>query len=170
MKKIKTSLFALLMLSAVSATLFSGCKKDKEEETVTPTPAPAPTKTELLTGKNWKVTAINCDPAIDWNGNGVMVTNIYAQLSPCGVDDITVFNTSGSYVLDAKVQCATEPATTTGTWIFNSAQTVITMDAGTANSTDFTILQLDASTLKGTQPMDLGTGVIYTLTVTYSKQ
>ncbi|MBK9799338.1 MAG: hypothetical protein IPP56_06235 [Bacteroidetes bacterium] len=102
MKKIKTSLFALLMLSAVSATLFSGCKKDKEEETVTPTPAPAPTKTELLTGKNWKVTAINCDPAIDWNGNGVMVTNIYAQLSPCGVDDITVFNTSGSYVLDAK--------------------------------------------------------------------
>jgi hypothetical protein len=73
-------------------------------------------------------------------------------------------------VLDAKVQCATEPATTTGTWIFNSAQTVITMDAGTSNSTDFTILQLDANTLKGTQQMDFGTGVMYTLTVTYSKQ
>jgi hypothetical protein len=73
------------MLGALSVTLFSGCKKDKEEETVTPTPAPAPTKTELLTGKSWKVTALTCDPAIDWNANGVMVTNIYAQLSPCSV-------------------------------------------------------------------------------------
>jgi Domain of unknown function (DUF5004) len=148
----------------------SSCKKDKEEETVTPAPTPAPTKTELLTGKNWKLVAATINPAIELSP-GVFVTDWYAQIQPCEQDDIQLYNTNGTYSIDAKVKCLpTDPATTTGTWIFNSAQTIITTDAGTADATDFTILQLDATTLKGVVALDIGTGVIYTITATYAKQ
>lgn len=168
MKTKNLSIRLIAGVFALSVLTFSSCKKDKDEEVATPTPTP-PTKTELLTGKNWKETALTVNPAIEVSP-GVFVTDYYAQLQPCGVDDITLFKTNGTYLADAKVLCGTEPATTTGTWTFNTDQTKITLDAGTANSQDMTILQLDASTLKGTINVDLGTGVIYTFTVTYTKQ
>ena len=162
--KLASAVFALSLLS------FSGCKKDKNNDssTVEPTPTPAPTKTEQLTGKNWKLTSWTSDPAIDWGG-GAFVTDVYAQLDACQKDDIFIYNTNGTYLEDYKVQCPGDPASSTGTWVFNSTQTIITTDAGTANSSDFTLLQLDGSYLKGTIVYSTGS-LNYTFTITYTRQ
>jgi len=151
---IKTIAIACLIVGVTS------CKKDA-------TPTPAPTKTELLTGKNWKVTAFTSNPAIDWTGTGVMVTDIYAQMQACEKDDLFMFNTNGTTTDDeGATKCnPADPQTTSGTWAFNSTQTIITVDG----MDDFNIETLSATTLKGNMVFNDG-ATNYTFTITYTKQ
>ncbi len=163
----KSFLLPLCSLLALSLT-FTSCKKDKKED-----PAPvAKTKTELITGKNWKVTAATIDPAIDLFGTGTPTTNLYAQLEDCNKDDLIRFDTPNAYKEDeGGTKCdATDPQTITGTWVFSADETKVTTNTASGGSTTFNITELTETTLKGTVVENFGGPVNYTLTITHTKQ
>ena len=167
-KQFTIRLFTLIF--ALSVFTFSSCKKKEDEPVIEPTPPP-PTKTELLTGKNWRLTAFICDPPYDFFGTGTPISNVYAQFSPCDKDDILLFKTNNTYVQDegaTKCNTGDPQIIATGPWTFNSTESIITQDAGTSNSQDFNILQLDATTLKGT--IIIPGSPTYTYTLTYTNQ
>ncbi len=162
----KMTIKTIAMACIAIGITITGCKK-KEEATPTATPTPAPTKKELLIGKNWKVTAQTSNPAIDWNGNGIMVTDIYAQMTACDKDDILIFNSNFTTTNDEGVlKCnPASPQSTAGTWLFNSTETIITID-----SSDLNIELLNSTTLKGDFVITGSGGVNYTITTTFTKQ
>ena len=152
-----------LIAIALGLTIAS-CKKNTDE---TPTPAVVQTKTQLLTAKNWKITAETISPAYDWNGNGVLVTDIFAQMTPCEKDNLVIFNVNGTVTYDeGPTKCVeTDPQTTYGTWAFNPLETIITLD-----STNFYNLEiLNSTTLKMNTVFQIS-GVDYTFTFTCTKQ
>lgn len=40
---------------------------------------------------SWKVTALSCDVAYDWNNDGTTETNIYSTWTPCQKDNLFTF-------------------------------------------------------------------------------
>jgi len=142
----------LLLLVALVFT-FNSCKKDKDE-VVTPK-----TKTQLLCGKNWKITAATVDPAIDWNGSGAVSANLYNQLQTCEKDGINVYNSNGTYTSDEGAsKCdVSDPQTVTGTWVFNTNETIITLI--TLNETTLVLSYSEVIN-----------SVNYTVTATFTKQ
>ena len=162
-----------LTISAISLVLFafviSGCKKDKKE---TPTPTPALTKTQMITAKPWKVTAVTVSPAIDWDGQGTMVTDIYSQMDACEKDDLVKFNTNGSYTLEEGTSvCVTgDPQVyETGTWAFNSNETALTITPSGSTVYSYDIVSLSSTTLTYNEIYNDGT-TNYTYTVTMTAQ
>lgn len=157
----------ITMSLMVLGMAISGCSDKKDDPAPTPTPAPEPTKTELLTGKNWKMTAFTSNPAINWDGSGTMVTDVYAQMSSCDKDDISVFNVNNTYTDDeGATKCdPADPQTTSGTWVFNPTQTILTLDG----TDSYNIEALSSSSLKLNQVYNDGT-TNYTFTFTFTKQ
>jgi len=162
----KNSILLTLVLITITAS-FNSCKKDKEEDVV----ATPKTKMQLLCGKNWKLTAEICDPAIDWNGSGAVSTNVYNQMQSCETDDITIFNTNGTYTNDEGVsKCnATDPQTITGSWVFNINETIITVTKSDATTYSYNIISLNETTFV-LSVSEVINSVNYTLTATYTKQ
>lgn len=170
----KAKLFGALGLSILmiaSASLLTNCKKDKKTDDETTTPTPAPTNTEKLSGKNFKVTAIAVNPGF-FDGNAT-ITDWYASsyYDPCLKDNLTKFNTNGTYVEDeSSVVCSGENQTKSGTWTWNSTETVLTIkENGETTGTDFVIITNDGTTLKGTITQNIA-GTNYVFTFTYVKQ
>jgi hypothetical protein len=165
-----TFLFGALTLAV------TGCKKEEEAATTSPTTTPAPTKTELLTGKNWKVTAATSDPAIDWNGSGTMVTDVYSQIDPCVQDNLTKFNTNFTVTEDEgalKCDPADPQTTNTTTWAWNTNETILTIDddgSGPGTAESYTLLDLNANTLRMKYILQDENLVNYSLTITWTKQ
>src|SRR3712207_1792123 len=97
---------SLLLLALAAGLTFTSCSKDDDK-------APQ-TKTEMLTGKNWKVTAQTT--AVN---NGTP-SDTYAGERACTKDDFITFATDGKVTLDeGPSKCAVnEPQTQTGTWAF----------------------------------------------------
>ena len=157
--------FTYLLIAAM-ATLTVSCKKDSE------TPKPAPTKTELLTGKDWVISAATISPGLPNPNGGSPITDIYAQFAACDKDDFIRFDTPGAFKEDegANKCSSSSTQTRTGTWVFGSNETVITIAGNNlSNSGSLTVADLSATTLKATQTEAFG-GVNYTVTVTYSKR
>lgn len=172
MKKAKLfSALGLSILMIASATVLTNCKKDKKTDDETTTPTPAPSNTDKLTGKNFKVTAITVNPGF-FDGNAT-ITDWYASAyyDDCLKDNLFKFNTNGTYVEDeATVVCQGANQTTSGTWSWNSTETIITVKQnGETTGTDFKVLTNDGTTLKGTITESLG-GTNYVFTYTYVKQ
>jgi hypothetical protein len=171
----KFILKASLMMGSV-ALMVTSCKKDEEATATTPTTTPAPTKTELLTGKNWKVTAATVDPAIDWNGNGTLVTDVYSQLEPCDQDDLTKFNTNFTVTEDeGAIKCdpAAPQTTNNATWAWNTNETILTIDddgTGPLIADSFNVLELTATTFRAKQTLTGGDSTNYVFTITWTKQ
>lgn len=88
-------------------TLFSSCKDDKED--VAPKTA---TKTELLTAKKWRITALTYK-----EGNSP-VEDVYKQIDACSKDDFYKFNPDKTFVLDeGATRCsANDPQTSVSGW------------------------------------------------------
>jgi len=154
------SKFYLSLLTAfiLGAVMLGGCKKKDD---------PEPTRSELFTNKNWRVTAWTSDPAISING--VLVTNVFNQMDPCSKDDLFRFNSNGVYTFDEGAsKCNTnDPQTTTGTWSFNSDQTIVSVtEAG--GTTSYNIESVSESTLKANTVFNDGNNN-YTWSFTYTK-
>ena len=168
-KKI-TSIFISLALIGSIACL-TDCKKSKKtEDTSSTTPAPTPeTNTQKLSGKNFKLIAITVNPGY-FDGNAT-ITDWYASsyYSPCLKDNITKFNTNGTYTEDeGSVVCSGSAQTTSGTWLWNTTETILTTTTGTT-TTNFNVLINDGSTLKGTSTENVN-GTNYVFTYTFNKQ
>ncbi len=160
------NLFLLGSVLALSLT-FTACKKDKED------PKPAPTKTELLTNKNWRLTATTVDPA--YPANGTLYTNLFTLFMDCYKDNLTRFESPNLFKYDeGATKCsASATQTLTGTWTFNLDQTKVTTTYtanGATSNTTYDILELTDGTLKVSYLDNLNTASNFTVTETYSKQ
>lgn len=151
------ALVAMLGVFALLSTI--GCKDDDEA---------TPDKTKLLTGGSWQMSTLTVDPAIDWFG--VPVTNVFSQLPTCAKDDLTIFKTDGTVTYDEGAsKCEpTDPQTTSGTWMFNTTQTVLTITSdGDTESWD--VSTLSDSSFKADYKVTQD-GVTYTFSVTFVKK
>jgi len=136
-----------LSFFALSLTLFTGvvsCSKDNEE----PTPA-TKTKTELLTAKNWRLTAEQMTMV---SGGKTTTEDHFKDYEACEKDDFYKFNPDKSLIADqGATKCsssANEPQSEKGTWDFNSDQTKLTFSADGPLGITFNIAELTATTLK----------------------
>ncbi len=145
----------ILLSIAIIGTLFSGCKK---EEKATPK-----SKTELLCAHYWKMTAATIDPPLVINGTPI--NDFYAQLEACDKDNIVKYNSNNTVINDeGATKCdPASPQTTTGTWSFNSTETIITEDGESAD-----LLELNETTLK-MSVIDNIDGINYKFTITFNK-
>lgn len=157
--KLKTMFFAIALLGIA----FTSCEEDKKDETKAD-------KTALLTEKNWKVTAMTVDPAIDLFGTGTPVTNVYAQMPACVKDDVTIFRKNGTVAFDeGGSKCAAnDPQTRSGLWTFNTDQTIVSItEAGETDS--WKIIELTKDRVKTEFTVqDEDSGITYTITSTYA--
>jgi hypothetical protein len=106
----------MLALSLLTTFLFTSCTKDE--------PKKALTKTELLCSSPWKLTSLTIDPGLDV-GNGVIITDFFAQYEPCSKDDLIKYNTNGQGIYDeGPTKCdPNDPQVTSFTWLFNADET-----------------------------------------------
>ncbi len=164
-KKMSTLCLGLAFIG--SGLFFTGCKKDEkdpEPTPVTPTPTPTQSNTQRLTGKNFKMTALTVDPAI------FGVTDFYSQLDDCQKDDLIRFDTPNVFKEDeGATKCNTnDPQTKSGTWVWNTDETIITTVVG-SETTSYTVLTNDGTTLKVRYTEEIS-GTKYNATATYVKQ
>ena len=128
-------------LLAAMATLTVGCKKDDS--------TPTASKTDMLTAKNWKVTAdVTVATA---TGQAAVMTDNFATTVACERDNYFKFNADKTVIANEGTNvCSGSPQTANGVWDFNSDQTKLTM--GTASSSgivgQFDLKELSATTLK----------------------
>ncbi|QQS27941.1 MAG: DUF5004 domain-containing protein [Sphingobacteriales bacterium] len=140
----------LLLILTVIMVLVSSCTEDKSN-------------TELLTGTDWRITAWTVSPAI------LGITDWYANMEPCEKDDSFSFNSDGSASIDEGAsKCdPDDPQTETGTWSFNSDETLLTIIAD-GETQSWEIIDLTNKVLKikwvNTDPDD---GTTYTFTITF---
>ncbi len=146
----------IILFMSTIVLLSASCKKDSSE----------PSNTEKICGKNWRVVALTVNPGITIGT--VTVTDYLAQIPSCSKDDFSTFNTNGTYTDDEGAsKCSpSDPQTTSGTWKFNSNETIVTLD----NTDSYTILINDGSTLKYTfSQVDATSGINYVYTATLNK-
>jgi hypothetical protein len=146
-----------IIFVALSLTML-GCKKDDE----------SPSKTDLLTDKNWIIIAATVSPGV--NIGGTIVTDYYGQYQPCDKDDFVRFEKPNVFKSDeGATKCvAAAPQTTTGTWVFNGDQTIITLTEQGGAPVSVNILELNDNTLK-ISFSEVSGGISYTQTNTYRK-
>jgi len=161
MRKIQIRTFFIMLLSGLILAGTS-CSKDEDEKT----------NKDLLTGKDWKMTALTVNPAVVIEG--ISFSDFYAFLPACTQDDLTKFNSDGTVNFDeGATKCDSgDPQTTYGTWSFNADQTVLSVTADGLTEA-YTISELTETSLKFSYTMvdDLGEGIkTYTLAVIFTKQ
>lgn len=168
MKTTKIIATAGLSFLLLCSGLLTNCKKDATSD---PEPEPVPlTNTQKLTGKNFKLVAMTINPGI--NTGTVTITDWYSQMDACEKDDLITFNSNGTYTQDEGVsKCnAADPQTTTGTWVWNSTETIITMtETGSTTPSSSNVLTNDGTNLKITSTENIG-GTNYVITMTFVKQ
>ena len=150
------TLTALTLATVASSLVFISCKKDKED------PKPK-TKTELLTTKNWRLSAVTFV-------TGTTTTDTYALLNTCEKDYFVKFNTNKSLLFDeGPAKCnPTSPQSTTGTWDLTVNDTKLTVRASpTASARLYDVVEISESTIRVTQPANFR-GVTGTETRTWT--
>ncbi len=145
-----------LLLIITFTILVLSCKKDAKVS-----------KKDLLSGKNWIMTAETISPAM--NVNGTLITDLYSQTASCTKDDIGKFNSNGTYTLEeglTKCNVNDPQVFETGTWTFNSNETILVMTSSTGSITNGNIQELTANKLILTEE-ETYNSINYTLTLTY---
>jgi hypothetical protein len=156
MKKLNLLLILTVFLSFLSCT-----DEDK------------PSKKELISGHKWILEAYTVDPALNWDGYGTMVTNIFAQLDPCTQDDIFNLSSNGTYTAEegaTKCDINDPQVFGTGTWTFNSDETVLVITyTGETDVDNYQIKELTSSKMVLVEVVTSDDYVTYTFTETYKK-
>lgn len=145
----------LLLPMALLSLLIGSCKK---EETTVPK-----SKTELLCAHYWKVVALTVNPPLDIDGTPV--SDLLSIMDDCNKDDLVKYNTDKTLIYDeGATKCdPASPQTSSGTWSFNSDETILTED-----DEDLSLIELNESTLK-LKIVQTIAEVDYTYTITYQK-
>jgi len=153
-----------LTLITGSILFLTNCKKDTKDPDPTPVVS-TQTNTERLTGKNFKMTAATIDPSI------LGVTDYYSQLPDCQKDDLIRFDTPNIFKSDeGATKCNTNDVQTkTGTWVWSTDETIITVTRSGEDPQSWTVLINDGTTLKVKYTEKIN-ATNYTLTATFVKQ
>ncbi|GAA4002649.1 hypothetical protein GCM10022408_12610 [Hymenobacter fastidiosus] len=132
------TLSALLLTTMASSLVFTSCKKDKEE------PKPK-TRTELLTARNWRISAATYTVGPD-------IEDVYRSVPGCTKDDFTKFNTDKTTVFDeGPTRCSTsDPQSSKGAWDLTSGDNKLLIQESTTSTSGelYEIVELTESTLK----------------------
>lgn len=118
-------LFALV----ITLSLLAGCKKDDDKEA-------EPTKTALLTAKPWKLDKII---AFSQDVTNLLGAEVLGELGNSNVQ----FKSDGTYESTNR----TTNAKTSGKWEFNTEQTKVILNKGTARELTLDVIQLSANNL-----------------------
>ncbi|HMQ47648.1 MAG TPA: DUF5004 domain-containing protein [Saprospiraceae bacterium] len=146
-------------MTLICLLLVNSCKKEKDTLD----------KTQLLTNGSWKLTTMTVEPAIDWFGTPV--TNVYLQLPTCVKDDLTIFKSNGiiNYDEGASKCNPNDPQTTTGTWTFNTDQTILSITTNGSSTESWDISELTDTRFEAEYPV-IEEGVTYSFFVVFEKQ
>ncbi|MGZ8511011.1 MAG: lipocalin family protein [Chitinophagaceae bacterium] len=150
----KTIQFTALLLVMTGAITFQACKKDKKDSTKT--------KTELITTGTWKITAQTVNPALDWDGDGDVETNLFDDTEACLKDNFITFKTNATAEEnEGATKCdPLDDQIYNMSWNFTDNETKIEIDGD-----EYTLAELTASTLKISYT-EVDAGVTYTFVIT----
>ncbi|TGE19679.1 lipocalin family protein [Hymenobacter elongatus] len=132
---------SLIALSLLLVGSLGACKKDKTE-----------TKADLLTGKNWQVSAAT----ITYTGSQTGTEDIYKELVDCEKDNFLRFNSNKSLEAnEGKNVCPDSEQVAMGSWDINSDQTKLYLNSpelggGAAVQVDIVELSSSKMVLKST--------------------
>jgi hypothetical protein len=157
MKKARLLYYSTLLAAGCT---FTACEKETE----------GPNKVDLLTNKDWKMTAGSVNPGIP-DGSGGTIRDVYANYQPCRQDDLLRFeSTDVLKELSGPSRCSGDVALKTGTWRFSTDQTkLFLLRQGKSTTDDYSVESLTSSTMR-LKTTERNNGVDYTFTYTYSKQ
>ncbi|TMI86060.1 MAG: hypothetical protein E6H08_21685 [Bacteroidetes bacterium] len=118
---------------------------------------------------SWKITALSCDVAYDWNNDGVPERDIYSTWTSCERDNLFTFTgdtSMGGYKKGTfKINCST---TKTGDWQIVNTKSLLYVPAGlgpeSETVTDMTSVQFQSILL-----LTLN-GMPATITKTWTRQ
>jgi len=157
--------FSVALCAILTATLtLSSCETDKDKEDIKPV-----TKTELLTGKDWMLSALTTSPARTIQGK--QVTNLFPYVDDCTLDDVLRFTKPNVYEFEEGAsKCnTTDQQSLTGTWAFRNDESVLATQFPSYKENTYNLIDLDENTLK-LKTNRVISGVTYTETYTYTKQ
>jgi hypothetical protein len=129
-------------------------------------------KMDLLCNKYWIKNSITISPPLPWeegNGEITYISDGFLLLSTCEEDDVLMFKTDGTLIGDDnKNRCdLSEPKSQTGTWAFNSDETIINITGPDNEKVVYPISELtDKSLIITVQIID--GSVTYTMTLKFS--
>ncbi len=151
-----------------AAFIIGACTDDKGAGPVTTTGTPA-----LLAGGKWKMTAHTVSPGVDFDLNGVIVTDLFAVEGGCTHDDITKYTTDGKWSIDeGATKCLpSDPQTESGTWILNSTGDWLSMKSTLDPvALEFKVDEVSATSLRLSTHADWNDGKDHLETTTYTAQ
>lgn len=153
------------LLYIATAVLLAGsitsCSKDDEDE-VAPV---VPTKTELITAKNWRISAFT------YKEGSSQTQDFYAQFGSCTRDDFYKFNTDKTFKFDeGATRCSTsDPQTETSAWDINADGTILLLleMKGSTTAELYNVVELTDSKLRISQTYT-GSGVDEVRDITFT--
>ena len=131
----KTNPFTNSILSATILLLLTvSCQKDT-----------APSRTQMLTTGKWRTIAQTISPAIDWDGDGDLDTDLHIITDACIKDDYAIFRTDGSVEEnEGPSKCdAADPQSEILTWSLKNNDMILVVDGA-----DFTIEEMSETMMK----------------------
>lgn len=134
--------------------LFSSCTENKSNS-------------ELILG-DWQITALTVDPPqIE---NGVVITDLYAQMEDCDKDNYYSFLNNKTYKFDqGSIICdSLEPQNISGNWSFLNDETELQL-IYQSDTLLYTLIDLDKELLKMSYSGRDSNNILHTLTVTFEK-
>jgi hypothetical protein len=162
------SLRLTLIPCLAAALIFGACDDDKGSG-----PTSATGKAALLTGTKWKNSAHTVLPGVDYEEDGVLVTNIFAVEGACVHDDVMSLTADGKWSTDeGPSKCdPSDPQIETGTWAMNSAQDSVTITSDIDHQPmKFKLVELSATKWQFSTKSDWDDGVDHVDTFTMIPQ
>ncbi|MFC5271066.1 DUF5004 domain-containing protein [Adhaeribacter terreus] len=153
----------LRLLTVACVFIFTACDNDDEDVN--------PNRTQLLTSGSWKITSSTVNPALDFNGDGTIETDLTQFIKACTLDDITIYRSDKTYSEEegaTKCDPADPQVFRSGTWALGNNDTELTTTASnTSSATTYKITEISSNTLVLSQSVADSTGTTYTFTSTY---
>jgi hypothetical protein len=111
MKKFLPALLGVVIFLGISS-----CSKDEDTAK----------RSEVILGKNWTITAMTINPAI--NFLGIPISDFYSFMSDCEKDNFLTYFSSGSVIQDEGLtKCeTTDPQQTNGSYWWSADEKVLT--------------------------------------------
>ncbi|KAA9340166.1 lipocalin-like domain-containing protein [Adhaeribacter soli] len=144
----------LLLLVLGTCLGFTSCSKDDDDDNNKPQPtAPEPSaKTQMLTGKKWKLASLTN------NGNDFLSNPLFPA---CNKDDLYKFNADSTVTVEEGPMTCSQPGASQGTWEFKENETKINLVIPTPTlsliSGDFDVESLSATTMVLSRTQTAGT-------------
>ncbi|WP_020601621.1 lipocalin family protein [Spirosoma spitsbergense] len=139
LRSLNILLIGLLLLTAA-------CRNDTDIRTTGTSANPA------FVGPRWQMTAFVLNPAIDFNGDGTLESDLFSFMPACDRDNSLAFNANGTMVTSrGQLQCSDSASNSDriNTWQYDSASRTLTItDSGKSTEpATWTVIEASASVL-----------------------